>query len=72
MNFFSSSNDGTLLVAYLIIIIAFIIYSIFPIFDLWRYGMRGDLSKAVISIYVIASVAVIATTLAIIIFNNIS
>ncbi|MFA6963913.1 MAG: hypothetical protein WC227_04385 [Patescibacteria group bacterium] len=51
------------IVIYLCVVLAFVIYSGVGIYHLWRFGYSGDLSKLAIVIYSIVSVAIIVTTL---------
>ena len=48
------------LIAYIIFLIGFLIYSVMGIYHLWRFGYVGDLTKPAIVIYsVLASIIII-------------
>ncbi len=61
--------DLALITIYLCFALAFIVYSTAGIYHLWRFGYSGDLSKLAIIVYAVMSVAIISTTLILIIFN---
>ncbi|MFA5157585.1 MAG: hypothetical protein WC451_00115 [Patescibacteria group bacterium] len=52
-----------LIIAYVVFLLAFLIYSASGIYHLWRFGYVGDLTKPAIVIYVIISGSVIILTL---------
>lgn len=51
------------IVAYLVFVILYLIFSVAAIYHLWRFGYVGDLTKTAIIIYVISSVVVLAISL---------
>ncbi|MEI7792220.1 MAG: hypothetical protein WCI57_01905 [Candidatus Berkelbacteria bacterium] len=54
---------------YTAFILAFIIFSVAGIYHLWRFGYSGDLSKIIIVIYSVVSLAVVVTSVVIISFR---
>jgi hypothetical protein len=54
---------------YIAFILAFIIFSIAGVYHLWRFGYSGDLSKIIIVIYSVVSLAVVVASVAIISFR---
>lgn len=60
-----------LLIAYFIFLFGYFIYSVAGIYHLWRFGYSGDLSKIMIIIYTIISIAVITISLSLIVLNTI-
>jgi hypothetical protein len=48
-----------LLVAYIIFLVGFVIYSTAGIYHLWRFGYVGDLTKPAIIIYLVISSVII-------------
>ena len=51
---------------YLIVVLAFVIYSAAGIYHLWRFGYSGDLSKVAIIIYSLVSLGIIFGTLSLV------
>jgi ABC-type spermidine/putrescine transport system permease subunit II len=49
-----------LLIAYIVFLVGFVIYSAAGIYHLWRFGYVGDLTKPAIIIYLIISSVIIA------------
>jgi len=64
------NTNQILLIFYSVILIAFFGASFFPIYDLWRFGHRGDRTRIVTIIYVMLSLAVIAISFFLIITNQ--
>jgi len=56
-----------ILFAYLAYLIVFGVFSYFALYHIWRFGFVGDLTKMVIYGYVILSLAIIITSLFLII-----
>jgi len=52
-----------LIIAYLIFIVSFVVYSAAGIYHLWRFGYSGDLSKVIIVIYSLITLAIIVVSL---------
>ncbi|MCX6812554.1 MAG: hypothetical protein NTW79_02955 [Candidatus Berkelbacteria bacterium] len=52
-----------LLLAYIIFIIIFAVFSAIGIYHLWRFGYVGDFTKPAITIYIIVSVCIISLTI---------
>ena len=55
-----------LLLFYFIFLIGFIIFSLFGIYQTWRYSFRGDISKIILVGYVITTLAIILFSLSVI------
>ena len=58
-----------ILVAYIIFLLGFIIYSAIGIYHLWRFGYVGDLTKPVIIIYSIIAILIIILSVVLIGFK---
>ncbi len=56
------TNFYVLLILYLIILIGFLIYSAFGLYNLYQYGYIGDLSRKVAAVYVASAIIVIVLT----------
>lgn len=56
------TNFYVLIALYLIILIGFLIYSAFGLYNLYQYGYIGDLSRKVAAVYVISAIIVIVLT----------
>ena len=50
-------------VAYLVFLLLYLIFSVAAVYHLWRFGYVGDLTKTAIIIYVLLSAIVIAISL---------
>ena len=57
-------------IIYLLFVLGFIIFSIFGLYHLWKFGFRGDLCKIVMATYVIVSGIIIFFSLVIILSLN--
>ncbi|OQB05917.1 MAG: hypothetical protein BWY19_00696 [bacterium ADurb.Bin212] len=55
-----------LLLFYIFYLIAFIVYSALGVYHLWRFGYIGDLTKPVITAYIVISAIVILFSIVII------
>jgi hypothetical protein len=55
-----------LLLLYFIFLIGFAVFSLFGIYQAWRYSFRGNVSKVILVSYVIVSIAIILISLSII------
>lgn len=56
-----------IILAYIIFLILFVLYSTAAIYHLWRFGYVGDLTKPVMVAYIILSSLVIMSTIVLII-----
>ena len=54
------------LVAYIIFLIGFIIYSAIGIYHLWRFGYVGDLTKPAVVIYSVLAIIIIIISIVLI------
>lgn len=66
----SDSMGPILLDVYLVITLVYVVMSFFPIYNLWRFGYRGDLTKAAIVVYILLSLITITFSLILIIFEQ--
>lgn len=55
-----------ILLIYVLIVIAYAIYSVLGIYHLWRFGYIGDLTKPVIIVYISISLLMILFSVAVI------
>ena len=55
---------------YIAFVLAFIVFSVAGIYHLWRFGYSGDLSKIIIVIYAILSIAVVVASVSVISFRS--
>ena len=53
-------------IIYLLFVLGFILFSIFGLYHLWKFGFRGDLCKIVMATYVIVSGIIVFFSLVII------
>lgn len=61
--------SSALLGIYIAITLAFLVFSAAGVYHLWRFGYSGDLSKIIIMIYSVLSLAVVITSAVIISFR---
>lgn len=59
-----------ILIAYIIFLLGFIIYSAVGIYHLWRFGYVGDLTKPAIVIYSVVALAIIIISMVLIILED--
>jgi hypothetical protein len=55
-----------ILLFYIVYLIGFVVYSILGVYHLWRFGYIGDLTKPVITAYIVVSSIVILFSIVII------
>lgn len=59
-----------LLLGYTAFLVIYLVVSIFPIYNLWQFGYKGDLSRVAIIVYILVSLSVISLSFVFIILNQ--